>query len=590
MEQYLTSSGRTITLENLLGAGGEGEVWSVQGRLEVAKLYHTPVLKTDREQKLKAMVANPPVDEMRLKGHVSIAWPTELLYAGKGKKFAGFLMPKIEFGPTIFAIYNPLKRQNTVPGFNWMYLFHTALNLSRVIEAIHYKNYVVGDLNESNILVKSNALVSIIDTDSFQVRGANRQVYRCMVGKEDFTPPELQGMSLDKINRLPQHDNFSLGVLIFRILMEGQYPFAGILKANLQLNEPEQFYCLKKGIFPYVRNPVASPPLLSPSFDSLPPDVKDLMIRCFMVGHAHPKARPSAADWAQVLEKAEKTLIECKANKDHFYSQHLSNCPWCEREARKQGIGIQTPLSPLQISSGMPQKTPLAPPIPLNPTRVSPARPLTPPVNPPQRTSQLPTTSPSMPSQIFQMPSSLSGQAWERVRRFFRSRQGFLDRRVWWRVVYKFLLAGIGAGLGVVGLLYLMFVNPKIAGNTLGVLSGSIVFGLALIMASLMFRYSNSVKAIATFVIFVGGALGIFLGLQVAIWGRIALSSHWLLLDWGLLDGVLSGAALGVSIGNYRALARFKSQALAASTSLLLTAAFFFAFWQIGLLALAFQP
>ena len=63
------------------------------------------------------------------------------------------------------------------------------------MRALHERGYVVGDVNESNILVNRGALVTLIDTDSFQVRSAE-QVYRCRVGKPEYTPPELQRAAL----------------------------------------------------------------------------------------------------------------------------------------------------------------------------------------------------------------------------------------------------------------------------------------------------------------------------------------------------------------------------------------------------------
>jgi len=57
-----------------------------------------------------------------------------------------------------------------MPGLQLEIFDPYGVKLSKAIEAIHYKNYVIGDLNESNVLVKSSALVSVIDTDSFQVR------------------------------------------------------------------------------------------------------------------------------------------------------------------------------------------------------------------------------------------------------------------------------------------------------------------------------------------------------------------------------------------------------------------------------------
>ena len=224
------------------------------------------------------------------------------------------------------------------------------MNLSKAIEAIHYKNYVIGDLNELNVLVKSSALVSVIDTDSFQVRDKNGQVYYCKVGKEDFTPPELLGVPLDKVDRLPEHDYFGLGVLIFRLLMEGYYPYTGILKQNIPLNEPAQYYCLKKGAFPYVNNPIVGPPLMAPPFNILPREVRSLFLRCFVAGHKNLQARPSPHEWGQVLESAEKNLVACKSNKDHYYSRHLTQCPWCQREQNKPKVPLQTALPPARAS------------------------------------------------------------------------------------------------------------------------------------------------------------------------------------------------------------------------------------------------
>ena len=61
-----------------------------------------------------------------------------------------------------------------------------------------HNNYVVGDLNESNILVKSSALVSLIDIDSFQVQernGGQMITYACRWLSQNI-PPELQGVSI----------------------------------------------------------------------------------------------------------------------------------------------------------------------------------------------------------------------------------------------------------------------------------------------------------------------------------------------------------------------------------------------------------
>lgn len=144
-----------------------------------------------------------------------------MLYDGNGN-FAGYVMPFVGDAVPIVDIYNPTLRAQKLPGMNRFYLHRMARNLAAAVEAVHDCGYVIGDLNESNILVTNTALVTIIDTDSFQV-----QDWLCPVGKPDYTPPELQGKHLRTERRSRAHDHFGLGVLLFQILMGGNHPFRG---------------------------------------------------------------------------------------------------------------------------------------------------------------------------------------------------------------------------------------------------------------------------------------------------------------------------------------------------------------------------
>jgi serine/threonine protein kinase len=570
---YTTSAGKSVTLEKQLGSGGEGEVWTVQGRLEVAKIYHPLIVKPEHERKIRAMIANPPVDEMRVKGHVSIAWPTEMLY--QAGKFAGFLMPMLEQSPTIFTVYNPVKRKRECPGFNWKYLFHTALNLSKAVEAIHYKNYVIGDLNESNVLVKASALVSVIDTDSFQVRDKNGQVYHCKVGKEDFTPPELFGAPLDKVDRLPEHDYFGLGVLIFRLLMEGYYPFTGVLKQNVPLNEPAQYYCLKMGAFPYVDNPVVGPPLGAPPFNILPREVRNLFLRCFVTGHKNLQARPSPREWGRALENAEKNLVACKSNKDHYYSRHLTQCPWCQREQNKPKAPLQTALPPARSSHRpiLPLRVALprvAPYVPVQPATPAPATPLVqaPPVQvPPVKTTPVRT---AWLEAIRHMMKSIRAAAG----RFFYSPRGYINGRLWWLGTRMYTFWGGIAGLGVFLLLLLVYWYWE----ETGYISGALTAGLLLVSILLISRYffrqpSIQIKAFGAVNLLIGGGLAIVLGIQVAKWVSALLYGWHPHIEWLFLDSFLVGLFWGTAYGNYKTLSRRKGMAIASLTSLLLVAA-----------------
>jgi hypothetical protein len=554
---YTTSTGKKITLDKRLGGGGEGEVWSILGSREVTKLYHPRVIRPEHELKLKAMVANPPVDEMRLKGHVSIAWPTELLY--RNGKFTGFLMPMLDKSPTIFSVYNPVRRHKDCPGFNWKYLLHTALNLSKAVEAIHYKHYVIGDLNESNVLVNASALVSIIDTDSFQVRDANGQVYHCKVGKEDFTPPELVGVRLETVDRLPEHDYFSLGVLIFRLLMEGFYPFSGVLKQDQVINEPVQYYCLKKGAFPYVSNPLVNPPLLAPRFESLHREVRNLFLSCFIAGHKNLKARPSPGEWVQALEKAEQSLAVCKTNKEHYYWRHLARCPWCEREAARQKIQLQTPLPPARMRPTARSKPAVISTRPAS----APARPFTTPINP--ASSAKAQANPSF--RIFKPLRDTFKKA-------LAAPGGRLNLRTWWLEVRSAILIGGTAGVGLAFLIYLLLMDPAISSYAAGMVAG----GVVLIPTYFLARFFHNLRFIqgrglGILTLLAGITAAAIAGIQAASLARSGLAGIQPHAGWVFLDGLLLGSAGGTAYGSYRVLSRRKSQLVSIVVALLIIAA-----------------
>ncbi|HLO89185.1 MAG TPA: tetratricopeptide repeat protein [Nostocaceae cyanobacterium] len=327
-----------INLTASLGRGGEACIYAVPSDENlVAKIYHKPTLTAG--QKLQAMLANPPENPTASLGHISIAWPQELLYAADGSGgIIGFLMPRIRGMRPIMDFYNPGTRRQHCPLFNYQYLLRTARNLAAAFAALHASNYCVGDVNESNILVSDTALVSLVDTDSFQVSEREQNlVYRCGVGKPEFTPPELQNKTFADYDRSPTHDLFGLAVLIFQLLMEGTHPFSGIFQGMVEPPPYEariiagHFTYSQKRKVPYLPTPIAPP------WEILHPSLQDLFIRCFEDGHHNPQLRPTAQTWLAAIAETEVNLITCSVNSQHRYSNHLDSCPWCERALRLGG-------------------------------------------------------------------------------------------------------------------------------------------------------------------------------------------------------------------------------------------------------------
>lgn len=350
-----TTSNQAIILDQKLGSGGEGEVWNVVGSLkEVAKIYHPNKLTLDKRLKLEAMISNPPKDQMRHApyNHISIAWPTDLLY--ERNNFVGYLMPRIPKSPTILEVYNPRLRMKRFPDFNWKYLHRIARNLAVSVEAIHTRGYVIGDLNESNIFVSDRALISLVDTDSFQVTDQVGHIFRCPVGKPEYTSPELQGVDFKTVIRTVEQDYFSLAVIIFLLLMNGTHPFSGVLSnTHLSVGRVELF-CIKNGIFPFdPKNAKVRPGPNAPNFQILSPTLQSLFMLCFVKGHNAPNLRPTSQMWQKALERTEKSLVECRKDQTHYYAKHLKRCPWCKpaktsipKQIRPKPSSQQKPMPP----------------------------------------------------------------------------------------------------------------------------------------------------------------------------------------------------------------------------------------------------
>ena len=331
-------SGQIITLDtqNPIGGGGEGRIYSVlQNPSLVAKIYHKP---TDEDvDKLTIMFSHPPDLPMGA-GHTAIAWPVDLLRTTDNKQqIVGFLMPRVSRAEPIHIFYNPRNRREQKPLFNYRYLHRTARNFVTAVNALHNSGYTIGDVNESNILVTDTALVTLVDTNSFQVRDPyTQEIYRCPVGKPEFTPPELQGQSFRKIDRKPEHDLFGIAILIFQLLMEGNHPFAGIYKGK---GEPPTIEArIKAGHFPYSKKRVPYRPTpFTPDWKILHPTIQQLLIACFELGYEHPRSRPDTKAWLEGLRESENSLVTCQKNHQHLYGNYLKSCPWCERTKLLKG-------------------------------------------------------------------------------------------------------------------------------------------------------------------------------------------------------------------------------------------------------------
>lgn len=300
------SHGRRYTLGKPLGSGGQAEVFSVEGKKDLAaKIYRSAPGPIERT-KLEWMIGHPPATP-GLPG-VLIAWPQDLLLDDHGR-LIGILLPRVEHGVPLITAFNPRLRSQKLPHYQRGQLMLVAQRLATLVETMHHSGYIIGDLNESNVLISSKGEVVLIDTDSFQVRALRDGkviTYRSPVGKPDYTAPEIQGVSFHTVDRSYEHDRFALAVLIFQLLMDGRHPYAGRWLGSDDAPTLEK--SIRQGHFPYSRpSAVMQPPPQAPALASLEPGLAALFERAFGATSTSFLNRPSGEEWAVLLSRTTPT-------------------------------------------------------------------------------------------------------------------------------------------------------------------------------------------------------------------------------------------------------------------------------------------
>lgn len=320
------AAGRAFALGRSLASGGEGTVYELPRNAErVAKLYRTPPgAATVEKLRVLTQLAS------RVRGN--LAWPAELLHDAKTRQVVGFVMPRVRDCEPLQHLYNPIQRLRVFPRAGWRFQVQAACNLAAAFDEVHQAGCLVGDVNQSNVLVDARALVWLIDCDSFQVR-AGGGVYPCEVGVPHYTPPELQGRSFRGLERIENHDRSGLAVLIYQLLFVGRHPYAGVYRGagDPSFDQLIAEYRFAQG--PRAASWDMAPPPHTPQLADLPDAVAGLFCQAFERGSER-DARPRASEWVQRLEALDREIVPCKADAGHQHWRGAKGCVWCRLAAK----------------------------------------------------------------------------------------------------------------------------------------------------------------------------------------------------------------------------------------------------------------
>ncbi|OLU32834.1 helix-hairpin-helix domain-containing protein [Pseudomonas sp. PA27(2017)] len=320
-------SGKKEQLDKRLGKGGEGDVYALAGYSDRAVKIYKPELRPSRESKVRAMVEGSLADSTNL-----VAFPSDVVIDSSGV-FAGFSMRLVGGYRPLHELYSPKSRKIHFPKADYRFLVRVAQNVARAVATVHQAGCVIGDLNHSGVLVAQDATVALIDADSFQF-SLKGQLYPCVVGTEDFTPPELHGASLSNVKRTQAHDNFGLAVAIFQLLVMGKHPYAGRFRgADLSLG---QSIAQNRFAFSVKRQneTLTTPPPGSVLLSDFTPSIASAFEAAFGLTAS---ARPDPGSWVGLLQGLETNLRQCTNVRSHYFPGAAGSCLWC-RLASQSGV------------------------------------------------------------------------------------------------------------------------------------------------------------------------------------------------------------------------------------------------------------
>lgn len=325
--QLTNSLGEAVELGNLIGKGGEGNVYDVLGDSSmVAKVYHNTPLSEDQFCKLDWMVGKRTSSLSKI-----AAWPESVLRNRPGNEPVGILMPKVDKARQLHELYGTTNRRLHFPEVRWHHLLLAARNLAAAFHTLHEQGIVVGDVNQGNLMVNQNYNVRFIDCDSFQVVDGER-VFYCPVGTPHFTPPELQSQKLAGITRTTDHDAFGLAVLIFHLVFVGRHPFAGRFRGEGDLLI-EEAIAERRFAFSHDKDAtMVEPPPYCLQLDDLPRGFGNLFEKAFRVGGVNGTPRPKPEDWVKELDALMSHRAVCDLDDLHIFYSGLKACPWCRIE------------------------------------------------------------------------------------------------------------------------------------------------------------------------------------------------------------------------------------------------------------------
>ena len=317
-------NGVRYELTELLGRGGQGEVYAVKGRRLAVKIV------TGRSQHGREQMRNQLAHVRRLPlRDLSLATPLEMLRPPQ----TGYVMELLTGMIPIKSLLVPPKGE--APSVDW-YLRTGGLRrrllllgyAAHVLAQLHGKGLAYSDPSPANIFVSQDAAfaeVWFIDTDNLcyeSAPGSLASVYTPGYGAPELVRGESGITTLTDIH--------AFAVIAFQVLTLA-HPFVGDLVNDGEPELEEQAFA---GFLPWIEDTEDERNRASfgvPRNWVLSPRLRKAFDDTFGQGRKTSTARPGAAEWAERLFAAADATVECPNCRGTFYFTETC-CTWCELE------------------------------------------------------------------------------------------------------------------------------------------------------------------------------------------------------------------------------------------------------------------
>lgn len=333
-EQFrINESNIFCQVEELLGAGGQGEVYrvSVNGKPRALKWYYPHTGSKWQMDNLVNLINKGSPDDRFL-------WPTDLL-AEETRPGFGYMMP---LRPSRYKGISDLLSRSV--NTTLKSLVTACAHLSDAFLQLHSKGWCYRDISQGNMFFDpGNGEVLVCDIDNVGVNGGDTPI----LGTPRFMAPEVVRRQAKPST---ETDRFSLAVMLFLVLLN-DHPLDGRKEVDIHCfdrHAMERLYGVEP-LFIFDPKDHSNEPVKGYHDNALafwpiyPAFIKHLFVRSFTSGLWDPKhGRVTETEWRLAMNILRDSIFNCSCGAENFFDMEqlkatggaVGNCWSCKGSLR----------------------------------------------------------------------------------------------------------------------------------------------------------------------------------------------------------------------------------------------------------------